>query len=77
MSNYISNGSSATFTLNLAPDSAFFKLTGVSAINVYQQPGTELKDLTSVSSGAIVRVLGLLFYDGANYQFVASTIIQP
>jgi hypothetical protein len=77
VSNYTSNGSSATFTLNLPSDSAFFKLTGVNAITVYRQPGTQLKDLTSVGNGATVRVRGLLFYDGANYQFVASRITQP
>ncbi len=77
VSNYVASGSSATFTLNLSPDAAFLKLTGVSAVKVYQQSGTELKDLTAVSNGATVRVRGLLFFDGANYQFVAARISLP
>ncbi len=77
VSNYVASGSSATFTLNLSAEAAFFKLTGVNAVHVYQQPGTELKGLTSVSNGSAVRVRGLLFYDGTNYQFVASRITLP
>src|SRR5262249_53394287 len=74
VSNYASNGSAATFNLNLSSDSAFFKLTSVNAIKVYQQPGTTLTGLTAVSNSATVRVRGLLFFDGTNYQFVAARI---
>jgi hypothetical protein len=77
VSNYAASGSSATFTLNLSPEAAFLKLTGVKAIKVYQQPGTALKGMSAVANGAVVRVRGLLFYDGANYQFVAARITLP
>jgi hypothetical protein len=69
--------SSGTFTLTLAADSAFAKLTGVTTVTVHQQPGTELKGITSVTNNASVKVRGLLFFDGVNYQFVAGRIGLP
>ncbi|HEX7285538.1 MAG TPA: DUF5666 domain-containing protein [Candidatus Angelobacter sp.] len=70
-------GSTGTFTLTLPADSAFAKLTGSTTVTVHQQPGTQLKGLTAVINGASVRVRGLLFFDGANYQFVAARIGLP
>lgn len=70
-------GSNASFSLLLDADSAFVKLTNVSAINVYQVSKTELKGIGSPTPGMKVRVRGLLFFDGANYQLVAARITQP
>jgi len=79
VTNYTPNasGGGATFSLNLPAESAFFKLTNVAQIKVYQQPKTQLNGLTSISNGATVRVRGLLFFDGTNYQFVAVRITTP
>jgi hypothetical protein len=71
------NGSSGTFTLTLPTDSAFAKVAGTTTVTVHQQTGTQLKDMTAVSNNATVRVRGLLFFDGTNYQFVASRIDLP
>ncbi|HEU5453890.1 MAG TPA: DUF5666 domain-containing protein [Terriglobales bacterium] len=67
-------GSNATFSLLLDADSAFVKLTGVTSINVYQVSKTVLKGVSSVAPGSQVKVRGLLFFDGTQYQFVAGTI---
>jgi hypothetical protein len=72
-----SAGSNASFSLLLDADSAFVTLTKVSSINVYQVSKTQLKGISSVAQGAKVRVRGLLFFDGTNYQFVAARITQP
>ena len=71
------SGSSGTFTLTLPTDSAFAKVASTTTVTVHQQPGTQLKNMTAVSNNATVRVRGLLFFDGTNYQFVASRIDQP
>lgn len=70
-------GSNASFSLLLDADSAFVKLTTVSAVNVYQVSKTELKGIGSITQGMKVRVRGLVFFDGANYQLVAARITQP
>ncbi|HSM87736.1 MAG TPA: DUF5666 domain-containing protein [Candidatus Limnocylindrales bacterium] len=70
-------GTTGTFTLTLAADSAFAKITGVTSVTVYQQPGTELKGISLVTNSASVKVRGMLFWDGTNYQFVASRITTP
>lgn len=70
-------GSTGTFTLTLPADSAFAKVTGATTVTVHQQQGTQLKGLTAVTNGTNVRVRGLLFFDGTNYQFVASRISLP
>src|SRR5579885_1042121 len=74
---YSSSGASASFTLNLAPDSAFATLTGATAITVYQQSGTRLRGLSSVGNGATVHVRGLLFSDSGAYKLVATRIMAP
>lgn len=71
------SGSTGTFTLTLPADSAFAKLTGVTTVTVHQQPGTQLKGLTAVTNNTSVRVRGLLFFDGVNYQLVAGRIGLP
>ncbi|PYY05725.1 MAG: hypothetical protein DMG69_25860 [Acidobacteria bacterium] len=68
-------GSNASFLLLLDADSAFVKLTGVSSVNVYQGPGTQ--EMTPVAPSTKIRVRGLLFFDGTNYQFVAARVAKP
>lgn len=74
---YTANGSRATFSLTVAPDSAFATLTGKTSISVFQQPGTTLVGMTSVTNGPSMQVRGLLFFDGAAYKLVASTVMKP
>ena len=68
-------GSNATFVLLLDADSAFVKLTGVSSVNVYQGAGTQ--EMSPAAPGTKIRVRGLLFFDGTNYQFVAARVAKP
>lgn len=77
VSAYAQNGSQATFTLTVPPDSAFATLTGATAITVFQQSGTKLSGVTSVANGATMHVRGLLFSDGGTYKMVASRIMAP
>jgi hypothetical protein len=77
VSAYSSNGASATFSLTLAPDSAFTTLTGATTITVFQQPGTRLRGLSSVGNGSSVHVRGLLLNDSGTYKLVASRIMAP
>src|SRR5262249_10279367 len=66
-----------SFTLTLPSDSAFTTLTGSNAVTVFQQPGTQLWGMTSLSNGSTVHVRGLLFFDAATYKLVASRILAP
>lgn len=75
VSNYSPSGTQASFTLTLAADSAFGKLTGASSVTVYRQGGTELRGLTSIANGTTVQVRGLLFFDGGVYRLVAGRIV--
>jgi hypothetical protein len=68
-------GSNASFSLLLDADSAFVKLTNVSSVNVYQ--GSKTEDMSPIAPGTKIRVRGLLFFDGTNYQFVAARVAQP
>ena len=74
----VSNSSSSQFTLTLADDSAFKLLTGVNTLTVLTQQNTEVKDIT-VSSGANVKVRGLLFFDpnSGSFTMVAGRISAP
>jgi uncharacterized protein DUF5666/uncharacterized protein DUF4382 len=65
-----------TFTLTVAPDSAFAMLAGQSRIAVYWQPGTDLHNLASVSNGDIVRVRGLVFFTSSSFNMIAHRIGQ-
>jgi uncharacterized protein DUF5666/uncharacterized protein DUF4382 len=65
-----------TFTLTVAPDSAFAMLAGQTTVTVYWQPGTDLHNLTSVSNGNTVRVRGLVFFTGASFNIIARRIGQ-
>jgi hypothetical protein len=75
VSNFALNGSQATFTLTLAPDSAFATLTGTSAVTVYKQTGTQMHNLTGIANGNQVGVRGLLFYDAGTYKMVSTWIV--
>ena len=72
-----SSGGQTTFTLTVAPDSAFALLTGSTTLTAIQQPGTELKGISSVFDGEAVRVRGLLFFNGTNYNLVAKRVSAP
>ncbi|HEU5402103.1 MAG TPA: DUF5666 domain-containing protein [Terriglobales bacterium] len=74
----VSNPSNSQFTLTLADDSAFKLLTGVGTLTVLMQQNTDVKDI-AVSSGANVRVRGLLFFDpnSGSLTMVAGRISAP
>lgn len=74
VSNLVTNGSQATFTLTLPVDSAFRVLTGASSVTVVKQPGTVLNGFATVPSSGGVRVRGLLFLDAGQYKMVAARI---
>jgi len=75
VSNYSASGGTATFTLTAASDSSFASLTGATSITVFQQVGTQLRDITSVPNGSNVHVRGLLFLDSGVYKLVATRIV--
>jgi len=72
-----SGSAPTTFTLTLPTDSAFTSLTGSTTLTVFQQAGTELWGLTSITNGSTVHVRGLLFFDAGTYKFVAGRIMAP
>lgn len=74
VSAYAASGSQATFTLTLPTDSAFATIAGTVSIKVYQQAGTQLQGLGSITMGSDVQVRGLLFYDAGAYKLVASWV---
>jgi hypothetical protein len=75
VSNYTVSSGTATFTLTVASDSVFASLTNATSVTVFQQTGTQLRDITSVANGATVHVRGLLFLDSGTYKLVAARII--
>ena len=74
---YTGSGNLTTFTLMVAPDSAFATLTGATAITVFQQAGTELRGMTTITNGSTVHARGLLFLDAGTYKLVAGRIMAP
>ena len=76
VSAYTANGSQASFTLTLPTDSAFTTLTGAASVQVYQQAGTKLRGLTTITNGANIQTRGLLFNDAGTFKLVAS-VIEP
>lgn len=74
VSSYVQSGTSATFVLTLAADSAFAGLTGASSIAVYQRAATQLRGASAISNGSTVQVRGLLFNDRGTLRLVASRI---
>ena len=77
VSAYTVSGTQASFTLTLPADSAFTTLTGATAIQVYQQAGTQLHGLSAIANTNDVMVRGLLFDDAGTYRQVASWIVAP
>jgi hypothetical protein len=77
VSGYSGASAPTTFTLTLSSDSAFATLTGTTSITVFQQTGTELWGLTTLSNGSTVHVRGLLFINAGAYEFVADRIMAP
>jgi Domain of unknown function (DUF4382) len=75
VNNYTAGAGTATFALTVASDSVFASLTGATSITVFQQAGTQLRDITSVTNGASVHVRGLLFLDSGTYKLVATRIV--
>ncbi|MGE5338249.1 MAG: DUF4382 domain-containing protein [Gemmatimonadota bacterium] len=75
VSGYSTNGTQASFTLTLPSDSAFARLTGASAVTVYQQGNTQLRGLAAVANANTVQVRGLLFVDSGGFRLVASRIV--
>lgn len=78
VANYTSTGSGQfTFTLNLPLDSYLTRLSqgAVTSVQVVQQPTTELRNLSSVTNGANVRVRGVLFWTGSGFTMVAGRIV--
>ena len=65
------------FALNLAPDSAFATLTGSTSVTVFQQNGTTIVGMSSVSNGSVVHARGLLFFDAGAYKLIAGRIVAP
>jgi hypothetical protein len=77
VSGYTGSAAPTTFTLTVASDSAFATLTGAATITVFQQLGTELHGMTTITNGNVVHVRGLLFSDAGTYKLVASRIMAP
>jgi Domain of unknown function (DUF5666) len=72
----LSGSMPGTFTLTVAGDSAFALLSGQTTITVQILSGTE--EDVAVANGTMVRVRGLLFFNGSTqtYTLVASHITQ-
>ena len=77
VSGYAGSGTPTTFTLMLPSDSAFTTLTGAATVTVFQQPGTQLWGMTTITNGSTVHVRGLLFFDAGTYKLVAGRIMAP
>lgn len=60
---------SAGFTLNVSPTSAFGTLSGATSVPVILANGANLK--TTPTAGATIRVRGLVFFNGTTYTMVA------
>ncbi len=70
-----SGAAPTTFILTLPADSAFATLTGSTTMTVFQQAGTELRGMTTITNGSTVHVRGLLFFDAGTYKLVAGQIV--
>jgi hypothetical protein len=68
----VSNLTGNTFTLTLDATSAFASLSGVNTVNVTIDSGANVK--TTPVNAATVRVRGLVFFDGTNYNMTAARV---
>ena len=65
--------SAGNFSLAVSTTSTFFSLTGAGSVAVQTSTATQLNNVT-LTDGAIVRVRGLLFFNGTSYTMIASRI---
>jgi len=64
-----------TFTLTVAPDSAFATLSGSTTATIFWQPGTDVHNLShALTNGDAVRVRGLLFFTGSGFNMIPRRI---
>lgn len=84
VANTIAEPTGTLITLTLPADSFLTLLTkstlnptGVTTINVHQTSATAVPTGLNVIGGTAVRVRGLMFWDGTNYQLIASSITAP
>jgi hypothetical protein len=64
----------AVFTLTVPSDSAFAITSGVTAVQVFWQPRTQLHDLSAVAEGQTIEVRGLVFFTGSGFNMIAHRI---
>jgi hypothetical protein len=76
LSGTVSALGTTNFVLTVDSTSAFQSLTSVSTVTVNTSTSTQLKTGT-IANGDVVRVRGLLFFDGTRYTLVASRITAP
>jgi hypothetical protein len=77
VSGYSGSGTPTTFTLTVPSDSAFTTLTGATTVTVFQQLGTKLWGMTTITNGSTVHVRGLLFFNAGTHKLVAGQIVAP
>jgi uncharacterized protein DUF5666 len=71
----LSGTAPTTFTLTMAPDSAFAMLSGSTSVTIFWQPGTDVHNLAhALTNGDAVRVRGLLFFTGTGFNMIARRI---
>lgn len=71
----LSGTAPTTFTFTVAPDSAFAMLSGSTSVTVYWQPGTDVSNLPhALANSDAVRVRGLLFFTGSEFNMIARRI---
>jgi hypothetical protein len=70
----VTSGATTSFTLTVAPDSAFSTLTGATNVKIFQRPQTTLAGTSPIASGTRIHAFGLLFLDAGQWKMVASRI---
>jgi len=70
----VASGSTTSFMLTVASDSAFSTLTGATNVTVFQQAQTTVAGTSPIASGAPIRAFWLLFLDAGQWKMVDSRI---
>jgi len=71
----VSGSAGTTVTLTVAADSAFAMLSGFTNVTIFWQPGTDVSNLPhTLANGDAVRVRGLLFFTGSQFNMIARRI---
>lgn len=71
----LSGTAPTTFTVTVAPDSAFAMLSGSTTVTIFWQPGTDVHNLAhALTNGDAVRVRGLLFFTGSGFNMIARRV---